>query len=149
MSSFACFSLIVLFSFCLFFAGCVQNETPSAAASNPSVSLQPTATTIAAASNGAANEKNAAIAECVALCEDALADECGTARLAECGPWNEGPCVSDALPGRMPSSWVCDVAHSPREPADDEPGNQCVEYARGEAKHFVEVNPACTLIRAV
>ena len=141
MSRFACFALIaLLFSF-IVFAGCIQNiETPSAAASNPGISPQTTVMT---------NEKNAAIAECVALCEDALADECGTARLAECGPWNEGPCVSDALPGRMPSSWVCDVAHSPREPADDEPGNQCVEYARGEAKHFVEVNPACTLIRAV
>jgi len=53
-----------------------------------------------------------------------------------------GPCV-----GKVSDDWVCDVAHSPRIPADDLPQNQCPEYLNGSAHHFVEVTPECQPIR--
>jgi hypothetical protein len=53
-----------------------------------------------------------------------------------------GPCV-----GVIKSDWVCDVAHSPRQPVDDLPENQCADFREGRAHHFVEVDTACELIR--
>ena len=54
-----------------------------------------------------------------------------------------GPCLSnDIRPG-----WVCDVAHYPREPIDNEPQYQCSAYGK-TAAHFVEVTPDCKFIRA-
>ena len=57
-----------------------------------------------------------------------------------------GPCISESLPGV--SDWVADVAHDPRQPIDDEPGNQCQRYRSGEAHHFVELGLDGRLIRA-
>lgn len=57
-----------------------------------------------------------------------------------------GPCLLDPLP--LQSDWVCDVAHSPRGAADNDPQNQCSSYLRGTAKHFVEVTTICDFIRA-
>jgi len=57
-----------------------------------------------------------------------------------------GPCIRN--PFISPSSWVCDVAHNPRQPIDDLPENQCSAYISGEANHFVEVTPDCKFIRA-
>lgn len=57
---------------------------------------------------------------------------------------SNGPCLSDALlPG-----WVVDIAHDPRLPIDDLPGNQCPAYREGKAQHFVELDPEGNLIRA-
>ncbi len=57
---------------------------------------------------------------------------------------SSGPCLSDALlPG-----WVVDIAHSPRLPIDDLPGNQCPAFREGRAKHFVELDLEGNLIRA-
>ncbi len=53
-----------------------------------------------------------------------------------------GPCL-----GVIENDWVCDVAHSPRQPVDDLPENQCQAYINGTAHHFVEVTPDCQLIR--
>jgi len=58
-----------------------------------------------------------------------------------------GVCLLDRIP--IEPDWVCDVAHSPRQPVDDNPNNQCQSYLRGETKHFVEVSPECKLIKAV
>lgn len=56
---------------------------------------------------------------------------------------DNGPCLSNAIaPG-----WVRDVAHSPRQPVDEAPGNRCAGYLK-TAFHFVEVAPNCTFIRA-
>src|SRR3989338_4298226 len=50
--------------------------------------------------------------------------------------FSSGPCISeDLIPG-----WVADVAHSPREPIDDLPGNQCAAFREGRADHFVELD---------
>ncbi len=59
---------------------------------------------------------------------------------------SSGPCIRN--PFISPSGWVCDVAHSPREPVDNLPENQCSAYISGEASHFVEVTPDCAFIRA-
>ena len=58
----------------------------------------------------------------------------------------DGPCIAEQLPGL--SDWVADVAHDPRQPVDDEPGNQCKRFREGEAHHFVELDPSGQLIRA-
>jgi hypothetical protein len=59
---------------------------------------------------------------------------------------SSGPCLSEGLPGL--SDWVVDVAHDPRQPADDEPANQCQSFRAGETHHFVELTPDGQLIRA-
>ncbi|MBI5226765.1 hypothetical protein HY994_06070 [Candidatus Micrarchaeota archaeon] len=54
------------------------------------------------------------------------------------------PCISNAII----SGWVCDVAHSPRNDViDNDPANTCPAYG-SSAKHFVEVDGNCQLIRA-
>ncbi|MEM0475766.1 MAG: hypothetical protein QW343_03155 [Candidatus Norongarragalinales archaeon] len=128
----------------LFLAACTQPAQQTASTPAGSPALRPSPTLL-----GESDAVAAAIAACVALCENADIAECGSARLTECGPWLEGPCLSDAAPGKMPSGWVCDVAHSPRESVDDEPENQCAEYRSGAARHFVEVDVECKVIRAV
>ena len=65
-------------------------------------------------------------------------------REAEGQDFSNGPCLSNAL---MPD-WVADIAHKPRIPADDLPGNQCPAFREGRASHFVELDPEGNLIRA-
>lgn len=56
---------------------------------------------------------------------------------------DNGPCLSNALlPG-----WVADVVHSPRQPIDDLPENQCSSFISGEANHFVELDLEGNLVR--
>lgn len=57
-----------------------------------------------------------------------------------------GPCLLNPIGY---GDWVCDVAHNPRLPVDDLPENQCSAYREGKARHFVEVDEKCGLIRAV
>jgi len=45
--------------------------------------------------------------------------------------------------------WLCDVAHSPRQDADNRPENQCQSYGSRQANHFVDVTPECGVVRAV
>jgi hypothetical protein len=53
----------------------------------------------------------------------------------------DGPCLGVIMEG-----WVADVAHEPRQAVDDRPENQCEAYRSGEADHFVELDPAGTVI---
>ena len=55
---------------------------------------------------------------------------------------SNGPCL-----GVVMQNWVADVAHEPREDIDDESANQCEAYRRGDADHFVELDPDGTVIR--
>ncbi len=71
----------------------------------------------------------------------------------ECKTWlnagkdlRNGPCLLNPIP-ELPD-WVCDVAHSPRQDMDNNPENQCSVYGK-TAKHFIEINPNCELIRTV
>lgn len=59
---------------------------------------------------------------------------------------SNGPCLLNPVPNYK--DWVCDVAHSPREPTDALTENQCSEYGK-TAEHFVEVFPNCSFIRAI
>ena len=55
-----------------------------------------------------------------------------------------GPCLSEEI---IPD-WCVDVAHSPRQPVDDLPQNQCQSWRMGRVHHFVELDPDGNLIRA-
>lgn len=58
--------------------------------------------------------------------------------------FSNGPCLSNALlPG-----WVLDIVHSPRQPVDNLPANQCSAYLEGRATHFVELDTEGNLVRA-
>jgi hypothetical protein len=71
---------------------------------------------------------------CVDLCGDAL----GGGR-----DLSSGPCLSE----HILDDWACDVAHSPREAVDDLPENQCASFRDGVARHFVEVDVGCSVLR--
>jgi hypothetical protein len=58
---------------------------------------------------------------------------------------DHGPCIAEQLPGL--TDWVADIAHSPRQPVDDRPANQCQRFRTGQAHHFVELDPSGHLIR--
>lgn len=60
---------------------------------------------------------------------------------------SSGPCLSDNNIEWDIDNWVCDVAHWPRKSIDNIPENQCQEYRKGYAKHFVEVDENCNFIR--
>ena len=77
---------------------------------------------------------------CISLCRDALSKD---------RDLSNGPCLSDGNAGWDVNDWVCDVAHSPRQAVDNDPANQCMEFRKGMAHHFVEVDPDCNFIKAV
>lgn len=74
------------------------------------------------------------VAACIALCQEALTED---------RDLSSGPCLSDSV---VPD-WVCDVAHSPRDPIDNLIENQCAAFRSGAAHHFVEVDQHCALIQ--
>lgn len=64
-------------------------------------------------------------------------------RAAEGMDFSTGPCLTNDLrPG-----WVVDIIHSPREPVDDLPQNQCPAFLEGRAGHFVELNTSGNVVR--
>ena len=75
---------------------------------------------------------------------DACIEECENIELEEI---DIGPCLFDPIP-ELPD-WVCDIAHDPRQDVDNLPENQCSAYRDERAKHFVEVDTNCNLIRAI
>jgi hypothetical protein len=81
-------------------------------------------------------EKTLAMVKCQEFCQTKIS--------TDGNDFDRGPCLSNAI---VPD-WVCDIAHSPRLPIDDEANNQCSAYASGRAHHFVEVDGNCNLIRA-
>jgi len=58
--------------------------------------------------------------------------------------FSRGPCLSQEI---VPD-WCVDVAHSPRQPVDDDPANQCRSYREGRVHHFVELDLDGNVIRA-
>lgn len=80
---------------------------------------------------------------CLEKQQPSAADECVALCKAFKGDLSSGPCLSnDYFP-----DYVCDVAHVPRSPVDDDPANQCPAFGVN-ASHFVEVNEACSVVRA-
>jgi len=84
-------------------------------------------------------DENRAIFACELLCKGAV---------DQGRDLSQGPCLSTELGDAWePSSWACDIAHSPREPVDNQPENQCSEYGE-TATHFVEFTEDCEFIIA-
>ena len=77
------------------------------------------------------------ISECEAACQAALAAG---------QDLNAGPCLLNPMSN---SSWVCDIAHEPRQDTDNLPENQCSEYRNSTATHFIELTPECEVIKSV
>ncbi len=80
------------------------------------------------------SETNQAVALCKKLCERQK-----TARI----DLSQGPCLSNEIRPQ----WVCDIAHSPRQEQDNDPANQCQAFRDGNAKHFVELDEQCEVIK--
>jgi len=74
---------------------------------------------------------------CIQACQEAL---------NEGKDLSNGPCLLNPMPDN--TDWVCDVAHSPRQPVDDIPDNQCSAFRNREASHFIEVDPECNFIKS-
>lgn len=74
--------------------------------------------------------------QCRTLCQQ---------QLAEAADLSDGPCLANPIV-TMPD-WVCDVVHLPRTAADDDAANQCAAYLARQARHFVEVDASCAVIR--
>jgi hypothetical protein len=83
------------------------------------------------------NEKELAIEKCINACRETLISG---------KDLSNGPCLLNPITELK--NWVCDVAHNPRQEVDNLPENQCSSFREGKAKHFVEVDIACNLIRA-
>ncbi|EKD49578.1 MAG: hypothetical protein ACD_63C00104G0002 [uncultured bacterium] len=90
---------------------------------------------IDAVKKGEQAKKDIAIAGCQKLFQQKIG-------LAE--DISSGPCLSN----QIIDDWACDVAHSPREPVDDDFANQCSDYVEGKARHFVELDTLGNLIKA-
>ncbi|MDI7276774.1 MAG: hypothetical protein QME94_12420 [Anaerolineae bacterium] len=56
----------------------------------------------------------------------------------------DGPCLAEEI---IPD-WCVDIVHSPRQPVDNLPENQCQSYRLRRVHHFVELDPEGNLIRA-
>jgi hypothetical protein len=80
--------------------------------------------------------KNTAKKECINLCRNYL--EKGT-------DLSFGPCIGNPLTEHP--DFVCDIAHNPRQEIDDQQENQCSFFREGKAKHFVELDEECNLIK--
>jgi len=79
--------------------------------------------------------------------QDTPEDICNTicrSHLAAGFDLSKGPCLAQNI--SVSPDWVCDVAHSPRQPVDDLPENQCSQFGK-TANHFVEVDPQCNFIK--
>jgi len=75
---------------------------------------------------------------------DACVNECKIAK-ATARNLESGPCLLDPL--SQNKSWVCDVAHEPRESVDGLAENQCQAFRNQLATRFIEVTPDCEFLR--
>jgi hypothetical protein len=55
-----------------------------------------------------------------------------------------GPCLAEEII----NDWAADVAHSPRQPVDDLPENQCQSFRNGKVGHFVELDTEGKFLRS-
>lgn len=92
----------------------------------------------------ALTQEEVAVDDCSRICKSSLSNSKDI---------SNGPCLANEVNrvkgGWLVEKWVCDVAHNPRQAVDDLPENQCSAYREGKARHFVEVDETCNLIRVV
>ncbi|OGY54934.1 MAG: hypothetical protein A3A24_03350 [Candidatus Buchananbacteria bacterium RIFCSPLOWO2_01_FULL_46_12] len=120
---------IFLLASALILAGC-QNPI------QPLVNVSETVNQAVGTEQQKQEARTTAIIRCQELCQETLS--------TDGQDFNLGPCLSNAIV----ADWVCDVAHSPRLAADDEPKNQCPDFRSGQASHYVEVDGNCNMIKA-
>jgi hypothetical protein len=101
----------------IFLSGCAQNPPESNSSSAPSY-------------------EQSLIDACVQACENSKAAG---------NNLENGPCLLNPMPQN--GSWVCDVAHDPRQDIDNLVENRCPAFGKGETMHFIEVNPECYFIK--
>lgn len=65
-----------------------------------------------------------------------LARELYEQKKAEGMDMSNGPCLAEEI---IPD-WCVDIVHSPRQPVDNLPENQCQSYRSGRVHHFVELD---------
>ncbi len=106
------------FAFLLIFFGCTAQKTFNEGNDVPTIE----------------DEGDLALQKCVSLCESEKVN--GT-------NLDSSPCLSD----KIIEGWVCDVAHNPRLEIDNIAENQCSAFGNGIAKHFVELDKNCSLIK--
>lgn len=126
--------LIAAISLALILCGCASEMTKGTVLENKEApeTLGSGLEAIKNSASGSANPENA----CIELCK---------AQAAKGSDLSGGPCLANPM-GEFPD-WVCDVAHSPRTETDNNPENQCSAFREGNAKHFVEVDGACAVIK--
>ena len=73
-----------------------------------------------------------------------LAQDIYAQKRADGVDFSKGPCLSEELM----NGWAADIVHSPRQPVDDLPENQCQSYRSGTAFRIVELDPDGNVIRA-
>ncbi|MCY4436111.1 MAG: hypothetical protein OXE05_02100 [Chloroflexi bacterium] len=73
-----------------------------------------------------------------------LAQDIYAQKRADGVDFSKGPCLSEELM----NGWAADIVHSPRQPVDDLPENQCQSYRAGKAFRLVELDPDGNVIRA-
>ena len=79
-------------------------------------------------------EESGQVIQCISLCQQKISNGANL---------SNGPCLAE----NYVNDWVCDVAHSPRQPVDNLPENQCPTFRQGNAHHFVEVDEECNVIK--
>jgi len=77
-----------------------------------------------------------ALQYCVELCQ---------AEIAKGTDLSAGPCIGNPIV--QAPDVVCDIAHYPRANVDNQQENQCSAFAEGKARHFVELDEQCNLIK--
>lgn len=80
------------------------------------------------------SDGNSVVSSCIARCKQVVASGADI---------SSGPCLSD----NIERDWVCDMSSNPRTPMDNLPDNQCTSFRQGNAKHFVEVDANCEVVR--
>jgi len=76
---------------------------------------------------------NDAVSKCQQLCQESKSKL----------NLSTSPCLSN----QIINNWVCDVANQPRIDVDNLPENQCESFRNKTAKHFVELNTNCNLVK--
>ena len=74
----------------------------------------------------------------------ALAQDIYAQKKADGVDFSKGPCLAE----KLVEGWAADIVHSPRQPVDDLPENQCQSYRAGKAFRLVELDPDGNVIRA-
>ena len=123
--------LVMSVAFGMLLAGCTRQTQPAA-----SDAVDATTGLGAAKTKLDLVDPQLARVKCQELCR---------AEVAKGTNLSSGLCLGNPLAAL--GDWVCDVAHNPRQAVDNLPEHQCSAFREGRAKHFVEVDEECNVIK--